>query len=500
MYYNNGKEEPYGVNARSAERAWGPWSDVFVVFNPNRDSARCNWIHKSYEYGVCDSLHLLQYVSRDSINGGSYGPYQYPNYYTGDENTSTIYYNISTWNPYTVVLVKSQIRKLHFQEGRYRLIARHSNKALGNTGYPAQGTDNVHQWTYSPTAQGQNWDLIPVGDGSYQVISALSGLALTVQSCGTSNGTNIKQASYDTLDCQHWYIEKVGDYYRLVSKQTGKVLEIASGSTADGGNAQLNTWSSANYQQWSIRPYIANGTYQIIASHTGKALGNSNYPTSGNKNVLQWTANGATGQNWELELLSDGYYKVTSALSDSVLAVQGCSTSSGGNVSQESWSNSNCQKWLIESIGNEFRLTAKNSGLVLMVEDGGGADGQNVEQDSWSNVPWKKWNFVEDVSGSASRVANNSGTSVLEDKSLLQLYPNPLKEKLNLEFIGTAQKVSRLEIQDITGKTVIAKEITVSKGTNKIEINTSSLSHGIYFLKLEGVYNEKILTRRFIVE
>ena len=24
MYYNNGKEEPYGVNARSAERAWGP--------------------------------------------------------------------------------------------------------------------------------------------------------------------------------------------------------------------------------------------------------------------------------------------------------------------------------------------------------------------------------------------------------------------------------------------------------------------------------------------
>lgn len=498
LYFCKSKVGPRGINCRTADRVWGPWSEPFVIFEPWDDNGYCEFIHVSYDSMNCDNTQAPNPTQREDTWGGEYGSFQYPTRSTGDDNQTTIYYNMSTWNPYTVVLMKSQLRKKHFADGTYRLRPKHSDKSLGNTGYPSQGTINVHQWTHSASADGQNWDLESVGDGYYKIMSSLSGLALTVESCGTSNGTNVLQATYDTLDCQHWLIEKVDSYYRIVSKETGKVLEIDGGDTSDGGNAELNTWGSHDYQQWSVYPYIASDTYRVIASHSGKALGNSNYPISGNKNVWQWTANDAVGQDWDFEMQNDGYYKITSVQSDSVLSVQGCSIAIGGNIRQESWTDSDCQKWLIEAVGDEFKFTSKVSGLVLMVEDGGGVNGENVEQDSSSNVPWKKWKLLVG-SGSGSRVANETEVTEI-DNSQLKIYPNPLTDKFILSFSSDMAKTSKIEIHDISGRKLLKKDLTVIKGANKIEVNAAVLKKGVYFLKIEGLTEIGIVTKKIIVE
>ncbi|MFZ1041088.1 MAG: hypothetical protein WCA79_09895 [Anaerolineales bacterium] len=46
------------------------------------------------------------------MNGGDYAPYFISRFTTGDAagTTSTFYYILSTWNPYTEVIMKSAIQ------------------------------------------------------------------------------------------------------------------------------------------------------------------------------------------------------------------------------------------------------------------------------------------------------------------------------------------------------------------------------------------------------
>lgn len=97
-------DSPRGINCRTADKAWGPWSEPFVVFDPWEDNGYCHFIHTSKEFSDCDNVHD---EGRENEWGGEYGPYQFESLASGTGNETTIYYTLSTWNPYTVVLMKS---------------------------------------------------------------------------------------------------------------------------------------------------------------------------------------------------------------------------------------------------------------------------------------------------------------------------------------------------------------------------------------------------------
>jgi hypothetical protein len=99
-------EEPRGVNCRVSDNPWGPWSDPFVIFDPWDDNGYCHFIHASWDYYNCDQVHDS---GREYEWGGEYGPYQFDQLATGTDGETTIYYSLSTWNPYTVVLMKSTL-------------------------------------------------------------------------------------------------------------------------------------------------------------------------------------------------------------------------------------------------------------------------------------------------------------------------------------------------------------------------------------------------------
>ncbi len=76
----------------------------------------------------------------------------------------------------------------------------------------------------------------------------------------------------------------------------------------------------------------------------------------------------------------------------------------------------------------------------------------------------------------------------------LSVYPNPLTKNspLNIKFaINTSAKIY---MYDITGKLAMVDEI---KNANSKQINTSSLTSGMYFMKL--VTDDTTLTRKVIV-
>lgn len=108
MLYNCG--DPRGINMRTAEFPWGPWTQPQVIFEPWADNGYCHYIHTSWQFEQCDRVHDS---GRENEWGGEYGPYQFEDFATGDSvsQSTTIYFTMSTWNPYTVVLMKAGLEK-----------------------------------------------------------------------------------------------------------------------------------------------------------------------------------------------------------------------------------------------------------------------------------------------------------------------------------------------------------------------------------------------------
>ena len=94
---------------RTADNPWGPWSDTQILFQPWDDNGYCHFMHCSWKLKKCDNV---QDPNRDNVFGGEYGPYEYRELATGSNNMTTIYFNMSTWNPYTVELMKATLQRV----------------------------------------------------------------------------------------------------------------------------------------------------------------------------------------------------------------------------------------------------------------------------------------------------------------------------------------------------------------------------------------------------
>jgi hypothetical protein len=115
MLYNcldDTSTNPRGVYMRLAVEPWGPWSAAQTIFNPVRDAGYCHFIHRAVTTQNPTSCDNLSDPGRLDVSGGEYAPYFISRFTTGDaaRATSTFYYTLSTWNPYTEVIMKSSIQ------------------------------------------------------------------------------------------------------------------------------------------------------------------------------------------------------------------------------------------------------------------------------------------------------------------------------------------------------------------------------------------------------
>lgn len=80
----------------------------------------------------------------------------------------------------------------------------------------------------------------------------------------------------------------------------------------------------------------------------------------------------------------------------------------------------------------------------------------------------------------------------------LSVYPNPVKDRLMIEFHSESKVLPVIQVIDLTGKMVLKYEgrlIYVQK-LYKAELDVSSLQQGLYFVKIthgDKVYSEKLI-------
>ncbi|MBE7557536.1 DUF4185 domain-containing protein [bacterium] len=114
VLYNSVK--PAGVLMRSATAPWGPWSAPRHIVDPIADGGMARWMHVPDSLGPWDGF---SDPGKEAVPGGLYGPYLINRFTRGDAERCTLYYTLSTWNPYQVVLMQSEIgRPLPMRPGR----------------------------------------------------------------------------------------------------------------------------------------------------------------------------------------------------------------------------------------------------------------------------------------------------------------------------------------------------------------------------------------------
>lgn len=93
---------------RTAAAPWGPWTEAQTLFDPWGDGGYCHFMHVSWRALVCDQVHD---VGKENVWGGAYGPYFVERFAAGDERGRVVYFTLSTWNPYTVVLMRAKVAR-----------------------------------------------------------------------------------------------------------------------------------------------------------------------------------------------------------------------------------------------------------------------------------------------------------------------------------------------------------------------------------------------------
>jgi hypothetical protein len=141
--------------------------------------------------------------------------------------------------------------------GYYRLMARHSGKAVVVQGASTADGANVYQWDYNANStRNDEWELRSIGGGYYRVINRNSGKDLNVASASTANGADVIQFTYGgAATNDEWQPVDLGNgYHRIVARHSGKVLNVSGASTANAANVDQWSWANVNQEMFQIVP------------------------------------------------------------------------------------------------------------------------------------------------------------------------------------------------------------------------------------------------------
>ncbi len=84
----------------------------------------------------------------------------------------------------------------------------------------------------------------------------------------------------------------------------------------------------------------------------------------------------------------------------------------------------------------------------------------------------------------------------IDEINLINLFPNPVTTHLNIELKSTKEELIQIELLDVQGKIMLAKNVALSTQNNIIELDTRTLPSGVYFCKISD--SAQVRYRKFV--
>ena len=113
LTYDSRDPAPRGILFAYSRTPWGPWSEPQIIFNAARDGALGKFIHDPQSHPddeLAGPVIGKGQANPQAVHGGAYAPYVVERWTKVQGSELSIYYVLSTWNPYVVVLMKSRMQ------------------------------------------------------------------------------------------------------------------------------------------------------------------------------------------------------------------------------------------------------------------------------------------------------------------------------------------------------------------------------------------------------
>lgn len=81
--------------------------------------------------------------------------------------------------------------------------------------------------------------------------------------------------------------------------------------------------------------------------------------------------------------------------------------------------------------------------------------------------------------------------------NLTSIYPNPVNDVLNIEFVDKTQNTYKLRVFDATGRLLLSNKITSNIGNNRFQIDVSNLPKAVYYFNL-GINENESRNYKFV--
>jgi hypothetical protein len=177
--------------------------------------------------------------------------------------------------------------------------------------------------------------------------------------------------------------------FSISRRAFARILLLASGivSAAACGN-DLTTAKAPQTPRFGIDP---NAWYVIRNVATNKVMDVESAGYCNGYYVHQWTYQGLANQQWRIQEVGGGYYKVEARHSGRVLDVKSASLSDGASIHQWGYDGSLNQQWSIYSSdpGGSVYFIARHSGKAATVN--GYTNGVGVRQYTYTGAANQLW-------------------------------------------------------------------------------------------------------------
>ena len=361
------------------------------IFNYNKSDAQ-KWIIKDMGDGYYSVISLCNNLSLDVDNASTANGTKIQLYESNGTKAQKFKFNEI-----------EEVGNKTINDGYYFIgSSLNNNKVLDiENGIIAENT-NIQIYDIN-SSLAQKWYIKYQNNGYYKIISNKDeNYCLEVE----SNGTNVQIARCNEESNQNWIIKKTYDNNYYIINQNGYYLDLYLASLVNGNNIGTFQGNGTKAQKFNFvrttqgvsYKIISNGFYRIVSAlDNNMVLDLYNGFDLNGTNVQLYKSNGTKAQKWEVTYLDNGYYKISSMLDlTKSFDVASAGTKNGTNVQIYDSNNSLAQQWVIKDAGNGYFYIISNcNGLYLDVANGSATNGANVWMYEKNESKAQKFKFVK---------------------------------------------------------------------------------------------------------